>query len=148
MATTINLTRPSGGDLVVYGAKAVGTPSLIEGGLSLPQPAPEVVFAPSAPWLAGEVPASLRFPNAVLGMRVRLEAATEDAHQVLVADFRAALQQLTYQATVALGGNTDTWTCYPGSMVLTNDARATQYAGRPVIDWYTITIPVNPNKVV
>lgn len=149
--TQVNITRASPlptSDLVVTGAKADGTPSLIRGGLQLPQPVADVAYAPAPPWLHGDVPTSKRFPNAILAMRVRIEAATEDAHRDIVDAWRKALSdQMTYTATVVVGDRTDVWKCYPGSIVVTNGDRTSWPVGQPVVDWYTITIPVHPIQV-
>ena len=133
--------------LVVYGAKGAGTPSIMADGLQVPQPSPLAEFAPASKWINGEAAVSVRTPNAVLGLKLRFEAADEAAFQTLLTTWRAALRQLSCGATVNLGNDSQVWVAAPGTLVLTNGQRQPHKTGDPVVDYFTATIPVHPFPV-
>lgn len=144
--TLITVSTPTD-PLVAYGAKAAGTPSLLRDGYQPPQPGVVVGYVPPAPFIDGEDPITVRSPNAVLGLKVRIEGSSEAAHDLIVALWRTALRQLVYEVTVQHGDRTTRWQAIAGQMTLTDGAREPIIAGAPVVDYYTISIPVLPNPL-
>ena len=128
---------------VIYGAKSAGTPSLAgRDGLQLPQPSRVLEFASPARFLNGDVPVASRLPNAVLGMLVRVESASEAAHKTAVAALRAVMSQFTFQAVLSQGAATTTWTAYAGTVTAVTGSRISTADG--VVERYQITLPVHP----
>lgn len=146
--TQINITQPATlPDLIVYGAKALGTPSLVRDGLQLPVFVP-IVDTASSKLVDGEHPYGMRKPNGVLAMKVRIEHPSIEGHELIVATWETALTQLSYSATVDAGGRVLTYTCLPGSITPDGGTRQAWPAGQAMVDKYLITIPVLPNPVV
>lgn len=145
--TSVTVTTPTT-PLVVHGAKASGSPSLTRDGLTVPQPTLVASYVPPSPWVDGEDPNAVRTPNAVLGMKVRVEGATEADHDLIVTLWRVALRQLDYQVTVTVGNRSTTWAARPGTITLANSQREPLITGQPVIDRYLITIPVHPDPLL
>lgn len=144
--TTITLSTATT-PYTIYGSKAAGTPSLIRGGVSMPALKWRIRDMPDNDSVHGSQPVGAALQEGILGLKVRLEAATETAWQTAYQQLVAVLSQWSYTATVNLAGVTTVWRCRPGDLELTNGSRTQWAAGDPVVDWLTITLRVYPVQV-
>ena len=146
MTTTVVIEQ-TGDDYTIHGSKDAGTPSLVRDGLQEPAPVFVVDMGAPAMFLHGDAPTSRRRPNAVLGMLVRVESATETAHKTAVAALRAAVEQFQYNTTITKTGSATTWRCYAGTVTPVGGARIVDTTGL-IVERYNVTIPVHPIEVI
>lgn len=120
-----------------------GTYSLVKGGLGRPVRTPRYGWMPDHPDIHGSEWLSVALENSALPLVVLIQAASYSALDAAIVALDDALWQVTYTATVTIGGVARTWSCYPTSSVPA-DGVVDSVEASGFFAVHAVTIPVYP----